>query len=128
MLRLGLDAFRRRRHAERAGDADHRLDDDDVLVTLRQIRHERPVDLDLVERKAAQIAQRGIAGAEIIERDPHAEALDPAQRGKRILGVLHEDAFGDLELEAVRRQTGPGEGLLDHLEQVRRGELQPATD
>ena len=36
-------------------------------------RDEGAVDLDLVEREAAQIAQRRIAGAEIVERDPDAE-------------------------------------------------------
>ena len=40
--------------------------------------HERPVDLEPVEREFLQIAQARIAGAEIVEHDADAELLDPA--------------------------------------------------
>ena len=61
--------------------------------------HEALVDLDLVERRLLQIAERGIAGAEIVEREPHADRLQPGEHlvGRVIVGEEH--AFGDLQLE-----------------------------
>ena len=73
-LRGGLDALRRDLDADGAGEVDHRLDDrvgGDVGV---EVLHERAVDLDLVDRIFVQVAQRRIAGAEIVERDAHAGA------------------------------------------------------
>ena len=63
--------------------------------------HERTVDLDLVERETAQIAQRRIAGSEIIERNPDAEAAQLVQDRKRRLAVLQQHRFGDLQFEAI---------------------------
>ena len=51
-----------------------RPDDCRRVLVMRQVANERLVDLDLVERKAAQIAQRGIAGAEIVHRDAARQA------------------------------------------------------
>src|SRR5580704_4622609 len=70
---------------------------------------EAAVDLDLVERKALQIAERRVAGAEIVERDPYAERAKLVQDGKRRLVVANQDGFGDLELQAARRKAGGGE-------------------
>src|SRR5262249_32303319 len=103
-----LDTLRRRGHAERAGDADHRLYDDDVLVAFAQIRDERAIDLDLVERKAAQVAQRRVAGAEVVERNADTERLELVQDRQRVLAILHEDPLGDFELEPARCQSGFG--------------------
>ena len=41
--------------------------------------HERAVDLDLVERKHLEIAERGVPGAEIVEHDRDAEVLELVQ-------------------------------------------------
>jgi hypothetical protein len=43
--------------------------DGERFGTVRQILDRRSVDLDLVERKAAQIAERGMAGPEIVQED-----------------------------------------------------------
>ena len=47
----------------------------------------------------AQIAERGIAGAEIVHREAHAEALDLLQHLLGLVGQLQEHALGDLQLE-----------------------------
>ena len=54
--------------------------------------HEAAVDLELVEREAAQIEQARIAGAEIVEREPHAERFEPAHRGFRAVDVAEQGA------------------------------------
>ena len=68
-------------------------------VALVEILHEGLVDLDLVEGEAAQIAQRGIAGAEIVHRDPDAHAAQRMQDFQRALVLAQQDRFGDLEFE-----------------------------
>src|SRR6266851_3874526 len=45
-------------------------DDVERAGIFRDVLYERAIDLDLVERKALQIGQRGIAGAKIVHRDP----------------------------------------------------------
>jgi len=61
--------------------------------------HEGLVDLDPVERKAPEVAQARIAGSEIVKRQAHAERFQCPQAAQRLLGVVDEDAFGDLKLE-----------------------------
>ena len=68
--------------------------------------HERTVDLDLVEREAAQIAQRRVTGAKIIQRDPDAEGAKLVQDRQRRLAVLQQHRFGNLQFETMRRKAG----------------------
>src|SRR3546814_1364627 len=69
---LQFDALGGGLHAQRLGERDDRLDDRGVAVAGdRRAAHERLVDLDLVERRLLQIAERRLAGAEIVEREPH---------------------------------------------------------
>ena len=60
--------------------------------------------LILSNGKALQIAQRGVAGAEIVERDPDADGAKLMQNGKRRIVVADEDGFGDFKLQPARRQ------------------------
>src|SRR5581483_3684701 len=74
-LLLGLDALDQHRQAERAPERDDRLDDDAAIGRLAEPEHETAVNLELVEREALQIAEIGIAGAEIVERDADTELV-----------------------------------------------------
>src|SRR5262245_31384325 len=60
-LLLSLDAFRGRHHVEALCEPRNRVHDRKRLGRARDILNERAIDLDLVERKAAQIAQRRIS-------------------------------------------------------------------
>src|SRR5258706_14353337 len=75
-------------------------------MRLCDIVDEAAVDLDLVERKALQIAQRGIAGAEIVECDPHPDAAKLVQDRERGFVVADQHGLGDLQLQPVRRKAG----------------------
>ena len=70
---------------------------------------EAAVDLQRVEIGAAQIAERGIAGAEIVHGELHAEALDLLEHLLGGAGQLEEHGLGDLELEPARLQAGLGQ-------------------
>ena len=84
------------------------------------------IDLELVEREATQIEQAGIAGAEIVEREPHAQRLE-AEHGE--LGGVHiaeQRAFGDLELEPGRIEIGLATGCARPRRRNRRGGIAAA--
>src|SRR3546814_12033411 len=69
-----LDPLGGRLHVERARKPDDRRDDRRVhAVLVGRPQDEALVDLDLVERRLLQIAERRIARSEIVERQPHAE-------------------------------------------------------
>ena len=56
-----------------------------------------------------QIAQRGIAGAEIIQRDVNAEFAQLCESRQGRLIVADQHGFGDFKLEAARIEPGIGE-------------------
>ena len=102
---VGLDAFGGGVHAERFGQRDDGADDGAVAVGRRGgAADEALVDLDLVERRLLQIAERAVAGAEIVEREPDAEILEPGEGVVGAVALGEEHALGDLELEPLRAQ------------------------
>ena len=120
----GLDALRRDLHAEAAAEADHGVDDRGGVGGALDRMHEAAVDLELVEREAAQIEQARIAGAEVVERKPHAERLEAEHRKLGGVDVAEQRAFGDFELEPRRVEPGFGEDAFDHVDKVGAAELQ----
>ena len=52
------------------------------------------------------MAERGVALAEVVERELHPGLDDPLELGDRDLGVLHHRGLGDLEHERVRLEPG----------------------
>src|SRR6476619_3503623 len=68
-LLLGLDALGDQAERQAVAHADDCTDDRHGLHIERQAADEGLVDLDLVDWEAADIAERGIARTEIVERD-----------------------------------------------------------
>ena len=76
----------------------------------------------------AQIAERGIAGAEIVHGELHAEALDLLEHLLGGAGQLEEHGLGHLELEPLglepglgqRRDQGDDEARIAQLARARR--------
>ena len=66
--------------------------------------HEAAVDLHGVHRHLVQAGQARIAGAEVVQRQAHAQVLQPAQRGLHAL-VLRRQALGHFQLQ-LRRLHG----------------------
>ena len=61
-----LNAFSNDIHIQGSSQANDRPDDFVTILAVLKALHKRPVNLDRVERKAAEISERGVAGAEII--------------------------------------------------------------
>src|SRR6267154_1557020 len=97
-LLLGLDALGDDRHFQAVAEVDDGANDRRRLRAAAEVHDEGAVDLDLVERERLQIAQRGIAAAEIVHRDAHAERLQPPQQRKAAIEILDQHALGDFEL------------------------------
>ena len=86
--------------------------------------HEGPVDLEVVgHREVAQVVERGVAGAEVVDGDAHAEPLEPFERRDGVVHVVDERALGHLEAEPGRIEAGQVEHVGHHLDQLGIGEL-----
>ena len=68
-LFLGFHAFGDDRHFKTVTEANDRAHDRRRLRIASKIHDKGAVDLDLVERERLQIAQRGVAAAEIVHRE-----------------------------------------------------------
>ena len=68
-------------HVEREGPrhADDRLDDRRPLLLDAERVDEGAVDLERVEREAVEVGERRVAGAEVVEDEPHAELAERLQ-------------------------------------------------
>ena len=108
-LVLGFDAFGDNVEAEIGTHPDHRLEDHPGPAIRSLTLNERLVDLDLVERKTAQITQAGISRAEIVERDPDVHRPQLMQGLQRPLILIQQHAFGHLEFQQMRRELGAAE-------------------
>src|SRR4029078_5296456 len=64
------------------------------------------LDLDLVERRLLQIAERGIARAEIVERQADAEGFEARKGLVGGIALGEENDIGDLKLEAGGAEAG----------------------
>src|SRR5438132_1263359 len=59
------------------------------------IGHEkRPVHLEDVDRQAAEVGERRVAGAEVVHRQANAESLEVVQLLDREIHVSHHQALG----------------------------------
>ena len=78
------------------------------IASSRELRperlQERPVDLDRVDREQAQVGERAVAAAEVVERDVHAEVADTAHDRGVAVGVVEHHRLGDLEGEQLGRE------------------------
>ena len=97
-LRFGLDAFGDDAQAEGVAERDGRAAHGARFVIVADFFDERAVDHDAVERAAAQLAERHVAGAEIVDEHAHALAAQLVQR-REAAAARGQHLLGDLEIE-----------------------------
>jgi hypothetical protein len=101
-LVLRLHAFGDGRDVEALRERDHRADDRQRLTAAARCGTDKAaVDLDRGKAGAAEIAQRRVANAEIIEAQAYAKVEDTREGRRRATILAQEDALGNLELEPV---------------------------
>src|SRR3990170_1447986 len=76
------------------------------------------VDLQGVDREALEIAEGGIAAAEIIDRNLYLDSAELDQRPDRQVDVLHGSLLSDLDLQAMGGEAGFHQGGFDELWEV----------
>jgi hypothetical protein len=74
------------------------------------------IDLDLVEREAAQVAERRVAGSEIVHRNADAQFLVLTELEHCGVQVMNHDGLGDLELQPAVIEPGFLQRLRDGLD------------
>ena len=74
---------------------------------------QRAVHLEDVEREAAEVAQRRVAGPEVVHREADAERAQLVRAAHREVDVGHHHRLGDLERERRRLEPGVGQRLAD---------------
>jgi len=100
-----FDTLRGRRHSQTLAQRGDRPDDRCAVRPLRQFADKALIDLDLVKRKASQVAQAGISCPKIIERDAHATLAQPMKGRQSDVTFLQQHGFGDLQFEPRRWQA-----------------------
>src|SRR5688572_13144138 len=79
VLDLGLDALGHELEAQGARQLDEATHDRRHLLVLGDHGDEGAVDLEDVHRELPQVAQRGVAGPEVVDRQPQAEVAQALQ-------------------------------------------------
>ena len=110
----GFDAFRRRRHVACRRDIDDRINDRPGVAGFCDVLDEATVDLDLVEGKSLQVAQRGVSGAEIVQRDSKSQLLQLKQNGYRSLVIAYQNSLGNFQLQSVSGAASVQASLMAH--------------
>src|ERR1700728_119449 len=88
---------------------DYGTNDGRVVRITRDLMDKRFVNLQHVDGKMLKIAETGIAGAEVIHRKVNPHRFEFLKHSARGFGILHEDTFGEFEVEIARFQTGVSE-------------------
>jgi len=111
-LRLRLNSLGHDFNAKTLAKVDYRPDDRIVARIRLHVTNEAAVNLDDIDRKLLQVAQRGIAGSEIIQGDLHAVLVEERQRPVDVFRpAAKENCFGDFELEAACWDLGAVQAL-----------------
>ena len=122
-LALLLHSLRHHAQAELAGHGDGGARDGGVLGGAGDSAHEGLVDLEHVDRELLEVGDRGVAGAEVVDGQAHAEGADRVELAQD-LGIAAEHA-ALAELQLQQRGVDPAllQGLAHDLGEVAAHEL-----
>src|SRR5437773_1770305 len=109
--------------AQRAAQLDDGLAEHVRVADTLTAGDERAVDLELVDLERVQVAERRVAGAEVVDRQPKPERAQLADALDGLEPRRQQRALGDLEGEIRRVHARPGEGRDDHRHEPRITEL-----
>ena len=121
-LHFALDPFGDHAGVERPGQREDALDDGRTSGQ-QQAGDERSVDLERVHRQLVQVAQRRIAGPEVVEIDLDAEVAQLAQHVRGLAGTIQQRGLRDFHAQVGRPQPGLPHRLLDDAREILLHEL-----
>src|ERR1700677_1199948 len=120
-----LDAFGDNLHAQLPADLDHGPGEQGQGVIPAQAVHEGRVDLDDVRGQLAQVGQRRVPGAEVIDGEPYTQVTQRGQAVHDQPRVLHQDPLVHLDGERGGRQVMLSQQLAYDRQERRSGDLPP---
>ena len=97
-----------------ASKIDQRAHEGAVVLGADEVFHEGAVDLDHVDAELAQVAERGVAGAEIVDGDAAAEIFDAREAARLVTSSMPALSV----ISTIRRTATPA--------RVRKSEPSPA--
>src|ERR1700686_1590958 len=97
---LGDDAL-----IEVLSHVDDGADDGRIVGVAGDLVNKGLVNLEGVDGKLAEIAEAGIAGAEVVHGKVYPHFFETLQHGGRGLDVVHKDAFGEFQIETAGFQA-----------------------
>jgi len=100
-----FDALGNHQVLEALSHANDRAHDRRVIGIGRDLVDKRLVNFQDINGKLPEIAQAGIAGAEVIHRKVYSHHFELLKYGGRGCGILHKNAFAELESEILRFQA-----------------------
>ena len=83
-------------------EADDGARDGGIVGIVQGVADKGLVDLEPVDRKLAQVGERGIASPEIVNGEFDAERMEMLQRLDCVRDVIHEHAFSYFEFQVMR--------------------------
>ena len=122
-LGSGFDALGNRVFPQIPRHGDDRFHDLEAVLVLQHARNKGVIDLQRVDLEPAQVGERRISSSEVIDADRDVEGSQLLEHGQGVLGVIHEHALGDLELEALTVEAAVAEDEIDAGNDVRAHEL-----
>ena len=117
-LVLGFHAFRDGQAGHHVGHRYDGFDDEFAFGARPDFRNEGTVDLDASKREAAELGQRGVTGAEIVDRNAVSSFVQFLQMSDGERFVADQTGFRDLELKKMRRDGVASGRFVDVVQQV----------
>ncbi len=87
-----------------------------ILLVEGDMAHERSVDLDQINRECAQIVERRVAGAEVIDGQLAARLAQGIDPHPVLIAALHQQRFGNFDDDVGRIELK----MVDNLEPLAR--------
>src|SRR3989339_208547 len=111
VLRPGFDAFCNDLQFKPFCQRQNRRDDLGVALLPGELADKRLVDLEPVERQLLEVTQAGVAGAEVVERQPHPHGTQAVEAAAHLVVHDQHHVLGNFKLETLRCQTGAAKHL-----------------
>jgi hypothetical protein len=100
-----LDAFGHRGQTEAPDETEQIAEKHPGLWPTSQISNQRAIDLNDVDRQDLKLPQRGMAGAEIVERNAAPAMAQNVDEARRFRDVTQCRGFGDFDDKAASDVT-----------------------
>jgi hypothetical protein len=101
-----LDSFRYDAQSGALTHADNRAHDGYFVGRVGDLANERLIEFVRIEGEHSQVAQAGITGAKVVDRDLHSFLTELPEDGCVDRWVSHQDVLGNFQFERFRIHGG----------------------